>query len=162
MSEKYIGISEDRLHHLLGVARLAYQIALNRGHDEKFARKMFLLGWVHDIGYEFSEKNEQHPDIGVDMILSIIPYIALEDFIHSETYQALRKHGKYIVSDMTEEWLIITQADLQVNYKGQTVDVTKRLQDIANRYGEYSDEYLTACDVAYRCGLTAVNLASLK
>jgi HD superfamily phosphodiesterase len=51
---QFIGISEDRLKHILGVSRKAYRIAKDRGHDEKFARKMFMAGWLHDVGYEFS------------------------------------------------------------------------------------------------------------
>ena len=38
-----MGISEDRLHHILGVARKAYKIALERGHDEAFAKKIKVI-----------------------------------------------------------------------------------------------------------------------
>ena len=43
----YIGISENRLHHILGVARKAYKIAKDMGKDENFCRKCFMLGWIH-------------------------------------------------------------------------------------------------------------------
>ncbi len=40
--QDYIGISEDRLHHIYAVAKKAYNIAKERGHSEDFARQMFI------------------------------------------------------------------------------------------------------------------------
>ena len=60
------------------------------------------------------------------------------------------------------EWLILNTADMTIDSKGNKVAVTQRLQDIKERYGEQSNQYLTACDVAYTIGLTAVNLAETK
>ena len=57
---KYIGISDNRLRHSIGVARKAYQIAKDMGKDEDFCRKMFMLGYIHDIGYEFSKTQSEH------------------------------------------------------------------------------------------------------
>ena len=51
---------------------------------------------------------------------------------------------------------------MTIDSKGNKVAVTQRLQDIKERYGEQSNQYLTACDVAYTIGLTAVNLAETK
>lgn len=59
------------------------------------------------------------------------------------------------------EWRIINMADMQVDSKGNEVDVIDRLRDIRDRYGDWSDQYLTACDICYRIGLTAVNLAGM-
>ena len=41
----YIGISEDRLHHMLGVARECYKLAQDMGYNEDFCRRMFMIGW---------------------------------------------------------------------------------------------------------------------
>ena len=70
--KKYIGISEDRLHHIIGVARKAYAIAKQRGHSEEFARKMFMDGWLHDVGYEFSEKQGHHPHESGELVRLIM------------------------------------------------------------------------------------------
>ena len=43
MGRQFIGISGDRLKHILGVSRKAYRFAKDRGHDENFARKMFII-----------------------------------------------------------------------------------------------------------------------
>jgi hypothetical protein len=74
-------------------------------------------------------------------------------------YEAIKKHSKYTENE-TVEWKILSMADLMINSKGEEVTVTERLEDIKNRYGEHSDQYLTTCDIAYRVGLTAINFAA--
>lgn len=152
IDNKYIGISEDRLHHILGVARKAYSIAKEMGYDEIFARKMFMIGWNHDVGYEFSEKQSEHPDISAEMLMYLMGS-------YDESYHAIEKHGRYTDNESVE-WKILNMADMQVDADGTEVDVMTRLNGIKSRYGEHSDQYLTACDICYRIGLTAVNLAA--
>ena len=73
MSEsKYIGISEHRLDHTIAVARKCYDLAKNEyDMSEMDARKMFLMGFLHDMGYEFSENTEEHPGIVSDILNSL-------------------------------------------------------------------------------------------
>ncbi len=152
-----IGISEDKLHHILGVARKAYRIAKDMGKDENFCRRCFMLGWIHDIGYEFSKEQSEHPDTSAMMLL-----LMNEDNVASDLkrpfYKAIRDHGRY-PSEMTDEYRILNMADMLVDSRGREVTVSQRLDDIKDRYGEHSDQYLTACDVCYRIGLTAVNMS---
>ena len=145
----YIGIDENRLHHILGVARKAYELAINMGYGEGYARKMFMLGWCHDVGYEFSEDPSEHAKVGAEMLRM------LKD--ESAPY-AVEHHGLYAEHE-TPGWKILNMADMLIDSKGNEVSVSKRLDDIKERYGEHSNEYLTACDICYRIGLTAINLA---
>ena len=46
-------ITEDRIKHCLSVARKCHVLAKNRYHDEDVARKAFVVGLLHDIGYNF-------------------------------------------------------------------------------------------------------------
>lgn len=154
----YIGISEDRLHHIISVARKAYKIAKDMGKDEEFCRKCFMLGYIHDVGYEFSEKQSGHADISAKMLLYMNGSSVLSE-PQKPFYMAVKEHGRYH-SEMSDEYKILTMADMQVDNRGNEVTVSQRLDDIKKRYGEYSDQYLTACDICYRIGLTAVNLAA--
>ncbi len=155
---KYIGITENRLRHTLGVARKAYSIAKDMGEDEDFCRKCFMLGWVHDVGYEFSEKQSDHPDVSAKMLLCMNEDSTVSD-LQKRFYKAVKGHGRY-VEDKTLEWRILNMADMLVDSDGKEVDVMTRLDGIKDRYGEHSDQYLTACDICYLIGLTSVNLAS--
>ncbi len=160
VNEQFIGISENMLHHIYGVAKKAYSIAKEVGYNEDFARKMFVLGWNHDIGYEFSQTQKEHPDVSSKMLISAF----LEDtFWGAQTTAsmgAILKHGRY-TEDETPEWIILNMADMLIDSNGKEVSVSVRLDGIKERYGEHSDQYLTACDICYRIGLTAVNLAGL-
>ncbi len=162
--DDYIGISEDRLHHIIGVARKAYQIAKDMGCDEEFARKMFMIGWVHDVGYEFSKEQSEHPKISSEMLHQLVCSNKTYDTsVSLKTNHAIYYHGLYPDEALgyNLEWKIINMADMQVDSKGKEVDVMDRLNDIKERYGKYSDQYLTACDICYRIGLTITNLAAL-
>ena len=92
----FIGISEDRLHHILGVARKDYEISINLGYDEEFAQKMFTLGWLHDIGYEFSQNPSEHAEISADMLYSLIGVPLTDE--QKLNLDAIRQHGKYPVT----------------------------------------------------------------
>ena len=153
----YIGISENRLHHILGVARKAYSLAKNMGYDEDFARRMFMLGWIHDVGYEFSTKPTEHPDVSAKMYLELFDDIIAND-AKNTTYQTIKNHGRYTDNE-TIEWKILNMADIQIDFDGKEVDVMTRLENIKDRYGEHSDEYLTACDICFLIGLTPINIA---
>ena len=153
----YIGISENRLHHILGVARKAYQIAKDMGKDEDFCRKCFMLGWIHDVGYEFSLVPEQHPANSAKMMLLLDDSRTVSDPLKT-SYQAVKNHG-LCISEMTDEYKILNTADMLVDSNGKEVDVMTWLNGIKERYGEHSNQYLTACDVCYRIGLTATNVA---
>lgn len=145
------GISEERLHHMIGVARKAYEIARQEGFPEPFCRKMFMIGWNHDVGYEFSEKQPDHCETGAEMLMQITG-------AYNENVHAVQKHGHYS-SVRSDEWRILNMADMLIDHDGKEVDVIKRLDGIKERYGEYSDQYLTACDICVQVGLTAINLA---
>ena len=163
--DKYIGISEDRLHHILGVARKCYQIAKDMGKDENFCRKMFMIGWCHDVGYEFSKSQSDHPDVGAEMYRNMTNgnFGPIDEFDFAkmpisarQSYDAIKKHGKY-TEDKTDEWKILNIADMTIDSKGNDVDVMDRLDDIKSRYGEHSDQYLTACDICIQIGLVDRN-----
>lgn len=148
MSNNYIGISEDRLHHILGVARECYSIAKSLGKDEEFCRKMFTIGWNHDIGYEFAVEPSNHADISHDML----KLIGVCDKDKEGSLYAVKNHGK-CNCDKTLEFIILNTADMTVDSKGNKVSVEERLTDIQLRYGSNSVQYLTAFNLATKLGL---------
>lgn len=124
-------ITENRLHHIIGVARKAYKIAKDLGYDEDFARKCFALGWNHDIGYEFDP--EHHAKIGAEI---------LKDFDNTE---AIRYHG-FVPENITTEWLILNLADMTTSPLGEDVTIDERLAEIESRYGADHEWYILAKD----------------
>lgn len=114
-------INENRLNHILAVARKAYKIAKDFGYDEQYAREMFALGWNHDIGYEFDPIN--HENVGAD----ILPNYKYAEFI--------RSHG-LAPTQLTKEWIIINLADMTTSPTGEEISIEARLAEIESRYGK--------------------------
>ncbi len=125
-------ITENRWLHILGVARKAKEFASKmRPDDEHYAEDMFLLGLLHDLGYEFAETGQDHALIG-GKILKRSGY---------RYWQEVAGHGKPEAADMTDELFILNCADMSVRADGKNCTMSERLKDIASRYGIASPAY---------------------
>lgn len=133
-------IKEGRAKHILGVARKCYEIAKTefpeRGED--FAEKMFLIGYLHDVGYEFDD-TEPHRIVGERMLKSI----GADD----ETVWLVRHHGEPQY-ELTDESYILNKADLSVDTSGSPVTIEERVADKARRKGSDSVVYRNAVEMA--------------
>ena len=126
-------ITQDKLNHILAVSRQAYNIAKRNGFDEEFARKCFMLGWTHDVGYEFCNKPTEHPEISVNLLESL-------GVLDLKVWEAIKYHSAKLKD--SDEWKILTEADMTVSSKGKIVSVRERLNEIKQRYGQNSEQYL--------------------
>ena len=138
-----VGISNDRMQHILSVARQCYQIAKHKYHlDESDCRKAFMIGFLHDVGYEFSEYNLEHPEKGRELIKETLG-VDLPEVQH---------HGDPD-AEQTIFLSILNEADLTVDSKGNVVSVEERLQDIVSRYSEDALEYIKPLTLAKKLHL---------
>ena len=145
MSDERFTINNNKMNHILAVARLMYQMAIDDGKDEEYARQMFLLGYVHDIGYEFCTKSPDHPNIGAQI---------LEKSSYKYANQVLY-HGKPNKANIEDQYAmdLLDKADLLIDHTGKYVGAKTRLEDIKNRYGEDSHQYINASTMVKRLGL---------
>ena len=101
--------------------------------DDKELQDLFVLGLIHDIGYEFGN-NSNHGQIGGE-ILKRNKY---------KYWKEIYYHGVN-ASEYSSLFLkILNKADVQIDYMGKTVGYTRKLEDIKNRYGENSITYRNA------------------
>lgn len=130
-----MAFSSDRANHSLTVAKQMYENALEKTGDEFYAKKMFHLGLVHDIGYQFTDNNKEHAHVG-------------GEFLREEGYEYWKEvydHGDPNLTERpSDEWFLLNIADMQTDAKGNRVSFDERLKDIGDRYGFDSYEYLTA------------------
>lgn len=125
-------ITQNRWQHILGVARKAKMLAEKlKTNDTQYAEDMFLLGIMHDLGYEFMESNASHAAVGSE-ILKRSGY---------QYWQEVALHGDETVDDMTDELFILNCADMMTGPKGEDFTFDKRLKEIAQRFGENADAY---------------------
>lgn len=125
-------ISESRWQHILGVARKAKILADKlKPNNVQYAEDMFLLGIMHDLGYEFIESNASHAAIGGE-ILKRSGY---------QYWQEVTQHGDETVDDMTDGLFILNCADMSTGPNGEDFTFDERLKEIAQRFGKDADAY---------------------
>ena len=122
-------ITENKLKHILAVARLMKEKAGLVGLDEE---EMFNLGMVHDIGYEFDEQD--HHTAG---------YMILKKQGYKYAYE-VKYHGLPHAPHQTPALSLLNYADMHINAKGEYVTFEDRLEDIKLRRGENSPHYINS------------------
>ena len=128
-------ITSNRWHHILGVARKAKILALAlKPNDEKYSEDMFLLGMLHDFGYEFTENGKKHAMVA-GQILERSGYKYWQDVVN---------HSEKATDNMSDETFIINCADLSVSPDGKDITIAERVEDIGRRHGKNSTQYLIA------------------
>ncbi len=125
-------ITPNRQAHLLGVARRAAELGAEHGmDDERSQQDLFLLGYLHDVGYEFSDEQADHEEIG-GLMLKKNGYRFWREVYH---------HGNPDAAYASELLDILNAADMQTSAAGERCSFDSRLADIARRYGEESPQY---------------------
>ena len=138
-----VGISNDRMIHILSVARQCYQIAKTKYQlTEEECRKAFMIGFLHDVGYEFSEYNLEHPEKGRALVKETLGVDLPEIQMHGDPD-----------GEQTLFLSILNEADLTVDSKGNVVSVEDRLHDIKSRYSEDALEYVKPLQLAQKLHL---------
>jgi len=121
-------IDNDKLNHIIGVARLMKDRAVDFGLD---AEEMFTLGMLHDIGFEFGT-SEEHHKIGYEILKSQGYKYATEVLYHG------MPTSEYSSTALD----LLNYADLHISKTGDYVPFSLRLEDIKNRRGENSKHYI--------------------
>jgi predicted hydrolase (HD superfamily) len=129
-------MDEDRVKHSLAVAKKMTEIGREKNFSKEQIKELFLLGIVHDIGYEFddSEYHDSHNSVGGDIL-------------KNDNYKYWREvyyHGKPNCEYKSEYLDILNEADMSVDKYGNDVGFVKRLEDIRSRYGEESNAYINS------------------
>lgn len=138
-----IGISKNREKHIFEVARLMYKQAKAIGWDEEKCREMFTLGLVHDLGYEFCEKQEEHPAVGGTLLR----------FQGYKYWREVKYHGMLTSDYSSPELDLLNKSDICVDSLGNIVTAEERLNDIGKRYGYDSSQYKDALILAEKLKL---------
>ncbi|MFW0108996.1 HD domain-containing protein [Rothia sp. P7181] len=134
-SDGPLGISDKRLLHLRSVGRRAADLSRELfGFSPEKQRSMFVLGFLHDIGYEYTTDQRQHEHIGGDILA----------FMGMDGWQAIYDHGDPDIEEMSDELIILNMADMQTDGYGRPVTAEERLADIKTRYGEGSEQFVRA------------------
>ena len=131
-------MDQDRLNHSFAVARKMVEIGKKYKLTEEQLKELFLLGYLHDIGYEFGN-NENHRIIGGNILRQS----------NYKYWQEVYYHGEIDCKYSSLYLDILNKADMQIDKFGNDVGYDKRLEDIKNRYGKESVIYKKAEKLIY-------------
>jgi hypothetical protein len=135
LTERLTTMMDDmRIKHSFGVAKFMYDFVKDMGCTETKAQEMFILGILHDVGYAFTNKIEDHPMAG-GMVLKESGY---------KYWREVAFHGNASSLYVSEELDLLNKADLSVEFTGIRVTPEVRLSNIKDRYGNNSFQYKEA------------------
>ena len=123
-------MDNDRLIHSYAVANKMVELGKEKNLLDEQLRELFLLGYLHDIGYQFGI-NENHNVIGGNLLKNSNYKYWKEVYYHGIP----NSEYKSLYLD------ILNTADMMIDKYGNDVGFDKRLDDIKNRYGENSIQY---------------------
>ena len=122
-------ISIDRMKHSLAVARKMKELTLSC--PVKYPvdpEEAFVLGFLHDIGYEFSEEQRNHASTG-GIILKAQNYKYWKEVFY---------HGIPQEEYNSPMLRLLNYADMITGPSGEYMTIQERIDDIADRYGKGS------------------------
>jgi predicted hydrolase (HD superfamily) len=122
-------ITIDRMKHSLAVAKKMKELVSTDPQKNMCSPEdAFVLGLLHDIGYEFSSEQKEHANNG-GLLLKEQGY---------KYWKEVYYHG--IPQDEYDSPLLrlLNYVDMITGPTGEYVTVEQRIEDIAERYGEGS------------------------
>lgn len=118
--KKGVIMTIDRIKHCYGVALKMQEIGKKLNLTDEQINELFILGFNHDIGYQFTEDNTIHNITGSELLKQSNYKYWKEVYYHGEiniTYKSL-----YLD--------ILNLEDMQIDKLGNDVGFDKRLLDI--------------------------------
>lgn len=132
-------ITVNRLKHSLAVANKMKKIAQEHYEEYKVSPDdAFVLGMIHDIGYEFSEQQQEHANKG-GLILKEQGY---------KYWKEVYYHGVSQREFDSPMLRILYYIDIITGPKGEYMTIQQRIEDIAKRYGKGSWQENEAIELA--------------
>ena len=134
-------MDNDRLKHSYAVANKMVKLGKEKNLPDEQLQELFLLGYLHDIGYQFGT-NKNHNMIGGNLLKNSNYKYWKEVYYHGIP----NSEFKSLYLD------ILNTADMMIDKYGNDVGFDKRLDDIKNRYGEDSIQYINCVKIINELG----------
>ena len=106
-------------------------------HSENFScspEEAFIIGYLHDVGYEFTEIQTEHAKVGGEKL-------------KEQGYKYWREiyyHGFPQREYNSPELRLLNYIDMTTGPSGEDMTVQQRIEDIGIRYGENSIQVIKA------------------
>ncbi len=130
-----IMMTTNRMQHSLAVARKMKKTVEDAGNRYPCtSEEAYLLGYLHDIGYEFAETQKEHAHAG-GLLLKEQRYPYWKEVFY---------HGEVQAEYDSPLLRLLNYVDMTTGPDGTDFTMKERLQDIAVRYGADSMQFRNA------------------
>lgn len=128
-------ISQTRMAHQFAVAIRIVELAAEHGtYSKEELDELFVMGYLHDIGYQFANDPDSHAQAGGEVLKRLgVKY-----------WHEVANHGNPYSSFSSRELDLLNAADMSTSPQGESVSFAERLADIGARYGTDSTRYVNA------------------
>lgn len=135
-------ITENKIKHIHNVAEYMYENAERYNIDAETA---YTIGLLHDIGY--IKCKEGHAEAGASILAKMrFEYSNIIRY-HGTTPNDYMIKKKCSKDKIPKELILLWEADMHVDSKGNQVSFDDRLKDIEYRYGKDSTQYKTSLEI---------------
>lgn len=132
-------ITENRLKHSHAVAARMKELAIEKPEQfPVFPDEAFILGMLHDIGYEFVDEQSKHAHAGGE-ILKEQGY---------KYWQEVYYHGIPQVEFDSPMLRLLNYVDMITGPDGTYMTINERIEDIVERYGAASRQAKEAIELS--------------
>ncbi|MBO5387268.1 MAG: hypothetical protein J6A59_03910 [Lachnospiraceae bacterium] len=136
LTEKQFPLS--RYRHCYSVGKKMYHYAKNvLLWDEKTCQEMFVLGSIHDIGYEIDSDAFGHDEVLANIMSDSYKYS-----------NEIRYHSYLQTHYDSPAMRLLYFGDMTVDGTGNWCTFEERLKDLENRYGKNSAVYIESLNIA--------------
>lgn len=119
-------ISQNRIQHIVTVANRLKAIVESRSDVYGMTPdEAFILGYLHDIGYEFTEDQTNHCFIAGEILRN-------QGYKY---WQEVYWHGIPQEEYKSNELMLLNYVDMTTSPNGEQVSLEERIDDIIQRYG---------------------------
>lgn len=125
----------NKQRHVFAVAEYMYRHAADYGLPPE---EMYVLGMLHDVGY--LNGSFGHGVNGAN----------IAEQTGFKYHNEIRYHGKFQDEYDSPELRLLNEADLMIDSQGRLVGFHKRLDEIRQRYGDKSDNYIFSSKLVKR------------
>lgn len=136
-------LTEKRMKHCHGVGmKMAEMVRLDPELYGCTPEEAYVLGLLHDFGYQFAENQEDHAHLGA-ATLRQSGYKYWREVYHHSAWQD--EYSSPLLK-------LLYFADMTVGPAGESVTVRERIDDIEARYGTDSPQYKETVELAGKLG----------
>lgn len=139
-----MGLDNNRIKHILSVAyKMKRIVEETPGLYDVTPQEAFMIGYLHDVGYVFTDNQIEHEHLGGELLKEM----------GYKFWREIYFHGDPMAEYDSKELRLLNAADLTTDRCGNDVTLQERLDDIRNRYGSNSKQYLNAFKLAKKIGI---------